>query len=221
MISHQPMSPSPGPSAPLRHTRARGARQAALLVAERLFAAIGVACLAWVGVAATEASRFQEARSAEIREMLAASRSPEAPALVPETDEVLELGSLLGMLSVPRLGLETPVIVGDSPRTLDRAVGYLPDTAVPWRGGNTALAAHRDGLFRPLKDIREGDEIALSTAHGDLRYRVNALTIVDPEDLWVLEPQDRDLLTLITCFPFYYVGAAPQRFIVHAERVSE
>jgi sortase A len=191
-------------------------RDRLLVFVERACLLVGVVCLGWTGAAAVEASRFQQAHSAVAADMPGGSGDGRAPA----TDE-LEPGSLLGTLSVPRLGLEAPVLVGDSDRTLDLAVGYLPDTPAPWLGGNTALAGHRDGLFRPLKDIRHGDDIMLATPHGELRYRVSALSIVDPDELWVLEPQDHDVLTLITCHPFYYVGPAPRRFIVHADRVHD
>ena len=122
--------------------------------------------------------------------------------------------------SVPRLKLSTPVIEGDDDSTLDRAVGHLPDTPLPWEDGNSAIAGHRDGLFRPLKDLKVGDEIRFRSTREEFRYKVTRTRIVQPDDVSVLEPRSRDALTLITCYPFYYVGAAPQRFIVHAERVT-
>ena len=98
------------------------------------------------------------------------------------------------------------------------AVGHLPDTPPPWETGNSAVAAHRDGLFRPLKDIRVGDRLTMQTARGDFEYEVRDTKIVEPSDLSVLRPLDADALTLITCYPFNYIGSAPQRFIVHAVR---
>lgn len=108
---------------------------------------------------------------------------------------------------------------GDDDATLDMAVGHLPDTPRPWEPGNSAMAAHRDGLFRPLKGIKVGDELRLRTREGDFTYRVRETKVVMPTDLSVLEPTEHNSLTLITCYPFNYVGAAPKRFIVHADRV--
>ena len=123
------------------------------------------------------------------------------------------------MLDVPRLQLSTPVIEGDDDRTLKRAVGHLPDTPMPWKSGNSAIAGHRDGLFRPLKDVKVGDEIRFRTTREEFRYRVTKTAIVMPDDLSVLAPQSGPAtLTLITCYPFYYVGSAPKRFVVHAAR---
>jgi sortase A len=102
---------------------------------------------------------------------------------------------------------------------LKRAVGHLSDTPMPWDAGNSAFAGHRDGLFRPLKDVKVGDEIRFRTTRDEFRYRVTKTSIVMPDDLSVLAPQsDPATLTLITCYPFYYVGSAPKRFVVHAAR---
>lgn len=89
---------------------------------------------------------------------------------------------------------------------------------MPWEHGNSAMAAHRDGLFRPLKDVRIGDEIRFRTTRDEFRYRVTKTSIVLPDDVSVLAAQSDTSLTLITCYPFYYVGSAPKRFIVQAER---
>ena len=105
-------------------------------------------------------------------------------------------------------------------RTLRVAAGHVPGTALPGDAGNAAFAAHRDTFFRPLKDVREGDEIAVATPSGNYRYVVTAISIVEPEDLSVLSPTAESVLTLITCYPFDYVGSAPQRFIVQAELQS-
>ena len=130
-------------------------------------------------------------------------------------------GGLVGMLDVPRLNLVTPVIEGDDDKTLQRAVGHLPDTPLPWQDGNSAIAGHRDGLFRPLRDIEVGDEIRFRTSRAEYRYRVIETSVVAPDDVSVLEKRSQPLLTLITCYPFYYVGNAPKRFIIHAEREGE
>jgi sortase A len=124
------------------------------------------------------------------------------------------------MLDVPRLSLTTAVIEGDDERMLRRAVGHLPDTPLPWQPGNSALAGHREGLFRPLKDIVAGDEVIFRTSRQSLHYRVTRTVIVEPDDVSVLKPEPDSHLTLITCYPFHYIGNAPKRFIVHAQRAD-
>ena len=174
---------------------------------EWLLIGLGAGCLGMVAYETVEARRFQAEQAA------AFARAAQAYAPVS-----VRTGSLVGMLDVPRLKLTTPVIEGDDDITLKRAVGHLPDTALPWEKGNTAIAGHRDGLFRPLKDIKIGDEIRFRTSREEYRYRVTRTTIVKPDDVSVLDP-DEASITLITCYPFHYVGNAPKRFIVHAERM--
>lgn len=178
---------------------------------EWLLLGVGLGCLAMFAYETVEARRFQAEQAAAFERQ--ASRQLVTRRIQP--------GGLVGMLDVPRLELSTPVIEGDDMTTLKRAVGHLPDTPMPWDPGNSAIAGHRDGLFRPLKDVKIGDEIRFRTTREELRYRVSQTTIVKPDDLSVLEPQaDDSTLTLITCYPFYYVGTAPKRFIVHARRVE-
>jgi sortase A len=129
--------------------------------------------------------------------------------------------NVVGLLEIPRLGFSTPILEGDDTETLRGAAGHLPDTPQPWEEGNSAIAAHRDGIFRPLRNVRVGDELRVQTPHGEVRYKVSDTHIVVPTDLSVLEAKTPHMLTLITCYPFNYVGAAPKRFIVHAERVVE
>src|SRR5689334_12555326 len=113
------------------------------------------------------------------------------------------LGGVIGRLTIPRLGLSAPVKAGEDNSVLDFSVGYLRDTPPPWMPGNSAFAAHRDRLFRPLENIVAGDEIDLSTTHGNIRYRVLKTFIVEPDDVWVLDQIPNVNLTLITCYPFY------------------
>jgi sortase A len=122
----------------------------------------------------------------------------------------------LAVLRIPRIGLEVPILEGTDDWTLDRAVGHIADTAAPGADGNSGIAGHRDGFFRGLKDIREGDEIALETQRGRETYRIERTWIVDPTDVSVLDPTPRRAITLVTCYPFYFIGSAPQRFIVRA-----
>ena len=124
--------------------------------------------------------------------------------------------SPLAVLRIPRLALEVPVLPGTDDGTLDRAVGHIDDTAPPGGDGNSGIAGHRDGFFRGLKDIAEGDVIELETAKVKELYRVERTWVVDPEDVSVLDPTPTRALTLVTCYPFYYIGPAPRRFIVRA-----
>ena len=180
-----------------------------LVLFEWLLLGFGLGCFAVYAYETVEARRFQTEQTAAF----------ERDVKTRELPNVIRPGGLVGMLDVPRLQLSTPVIQGDDDRTLKRAVGHLPDTPMPWDAGNSAIAGHRDGLFRPLKDVKVGDEIRFRTTRDEYRYRVTKTSIVTPDDLSVLGPQsDPSTLTLITCYPFYYVGSAPKRFVVHAAR---
>ena len=133
----------------------------------------------------------------------------------------LGAGEIIGRVDIPRLRLSAAVAEGDDDETLGKAVGHLPETPLPWdRRGNVALAAHRDGLFRPLEKIRLNDDIRVVTSRGEFHYRVARTHIVDPDDVWVIAPTATPTITLITCYPFSFVGNAPQRFIVQAELVG-
>jgi sortase A len=129
-------------------------------------------------------------------------------------------GAIMGEMEVARLGLKVVVVQGDSPAILQRAVGHLPGTVLPGETGNIALAGHRDTFFRPLRNIRSGDAITFKTLDGEFRYLVESTDVVPPTDVSVLQSHGGRTLTLITCFPFYYVGAAPDRFIVRARQIE-
>lgn len=131
--------------------------------------------------------------------------------------EKVALGNPIGMLEIPRLGLSSVVIEGDDAKALLLGVGHLADTPLPWHGGNSVLAAHRDTFFRPLAGIQREDVIRFSTADANFEYVVKETMIVEPTDVEVLDPTTTDVLTLITCYPFDYIGPAPKRFIVRAE----
>jgi sortase A len=129
-------------------------------------------------------------------------------------------GDVIGEMNIPRLGLKTIVAQGDSAKVLRRAVGHLRETPLPGEPGNVALAGHRDGFFRPLRNIRTGDAISLNTLDGEFVYQVESTEVVFPSDVQVLQPSRQNTLTLVTCFPFYYVGSAPKRFIVRARQIG-
>lgn len=122
----------------------------------------------------------------------------------------------MALLKIPRLGLSSVVVEGAGERELRLGPGHIPGTGLPGEGGNIGIAGHRDSLFRPLRLIRRGDRIELATTQRAFHYRVVSTRIVSPEDVNVLRPNGAESLTLITCYPFYFVGSAPQRFIVRA-----
>ena len=125
----------------------------------------------------------------------------------------------IGRIEIPRVGVSAPILEGVDYRTIRRAVGHFPETPLPGHNGNMALAAHRTTHFWGLRNIRIGDEITITTTGAAFRYRVDKLWVVDPEDVSVLDSTSSRVLTLVTCFPFDYVGSAPQRFIVRARAV--
>jgi sortase A len=124
--------------------------------------------------------------------------------------------SVIGRLEIPRLKLAVMVREGADESTLSRAVGHIPGTALPGNVGNVGLAGHRDTFFRALRNIQADDTIEMQTTAGTYRYVVKSTRIVTPRDVSVLEASGGETLTLVTCYPFYYVGSAPKRFIVHA-----
>jgi sortase A len=131
------------------------------------------------------------------------------------------LRSVIGRLEIPRLNLSVMVREGADGRTLSRAVGHIPGTALPGARGNVGLAGHRDTFFRALQNIRENDAIEFETTSGTFRYVVKSTTIVSPRDVSVLAASaGGENLTLVTCYPFYYLGSAPKRFIVRASQVA-
>ena len=126
----------------------------------------------------------------------------------------------LAVLSIPRLRIDVPVFEGTDELTLNRGAGRIAGTASPGERGNVGIAGHRDGFFRGLKDIKVGDRIELELRHRTQVYAVDNITVVSPSDLSVLRARPQPSLTLVTCYPFYFVGDAPQRYIVQASLVD-
>ena len=187
---------------------------------ERVLFLAGVMALAAVFVVWREALFKNVRMQGELRQLVAVPVLPgdgSQPAPVTPADEE---APLLGYLAVPRLGISVPVLEGVDGRTLNLAAGHIPQTPLPWDEGNAALAGHRDTVFRALKNIRAGDTVSFVSGRGVYAYRVRRVIVVDPDDVWVLQPWDRVHLTLITCYPFTFIGASPQRYIVQAERIA-
>jgi sortase A len=170
--------------------------------------------LGYAGYAVLDRYWYQKVETSKFETV----NAPAAPRIV-EPVPIID-GGVIGEIEVARLGLKAIVVQGDSEELLRRAVGHLPETALPDEQGNVALAGHRDGLFRPLRNIRPGDTITLRTPEREFQYEVQWTAVVPPTAIRVLQPTSEPALTLVTCFPFYYVGAAPERFIVRARKVS-
>jgi sortase A len=130
-------------------------------------------------------------------------------------------GTLIGRLEAPSVHMSTVVLEGSDDATLSRGAGHIEDTPFPGEPGNLGIAGHRDTVFRPLRHIKVGDPLELTTADTVYRYAISKTLIVGPDDVYVLDPTEKPTLTLVTCFPFEYVGHAPKRFIVQAVKVSE
>ncbi len=178
-------------------------------VAFYFFLTLGILALGYAGFVFADSHTYQ---ALEMKKFKQAGRLSE-PHLLAE-------GGLIGEIQVPRLGLSAIVVQGDSPTNLRRAVGHLPKSALPGDWGNVALAGHRDTFFRPLRDIRVGDEIRFKTPKRSFEYLVESIAVVAPSEIQVLETSTGHDLTFITCFPFYYVGPAPKRFVVRAREVD-
>jgi sortase A len=216
-----------------------------LLWVERFLWCLGVLCLglfAWAVIdarwfALVEGRQFdralrERARAERGREAAAGAAAPSAPS-ASDTDRLgafhapnlpapppAPQGTLLGRIEIPRLGISSLVMEGVDGTTLRRGVGHIPATAMPRTSGNIGLAGHRDTVFRGLKDIRKGDVITLETLAGTDQYQVDWSRVVDPRDTGVLATSQDPQLTLVTCYPFYYVGSAPERFIVRAHQMA-
>jgi sortase A len=167
-------------------------------------------------------ARFYEAREARTFARELRLKEVGASAIPRSSGAVIapESGGVVGRLDIPRLGVSVMVVEGVEENYLQRAAGHIPGTAFPGEPGNVGIAGHRDTFFRPLRSIHPNDTITVSTLQGAYRYRVVFTKIVRPEDIQVLYPTEGDTLTLVTCFPFDYVGSAPKRFIVRAERLQ-
>jgi sortase A len=206
-------------------------RRRALLLVERAAWGAGLTCLLAWGALRVEGE-------AGARHELARFERLQSPSLQPTADPDLSLWDEdrisawrvalnepapppLGVIRIPKIGLEVAVLPGTDDFTLNRAVGHITGTALPGHNGNTGIAGHRDGFFRGLKDMVVGDAIEVETLAGKETYHIERMWVVKPEDVSVLEPTAARAVTLVTCFPFYHVGPAPERFIVRAVRTAD
>jgi sortase A len=203
-----------------------------------LLFAVGILALGYAGFALLDARLYQADQSRRFQQelnrlkpsiisgdsLLASSTLP-APAkenlLTAEPIYIAGSGRTLGRIEIKTIGLAAMILEGTDAQTLRRAVGHIPGTPLPGQRGNVAITGHRDTFFRPLRNIREDDEIRLTTLSGSYRYGVDSIKVVEPENMEVLGDSEDSILTLVTCYPFYFVGPAPKRFIVRAHRIPE
>jgi len=181
----------------------------------RILLVTGVVLLALVAGVAIQARFYQASVTQYLKEQRRLPQRPTSPVEL----ELVE-GQTLGRMEIPRLGLSVGIFQGTQSKTLRIGAGHIEGTAIPGEAGNSGIAAHRDTFFRPLENIRTNDEIQIETARGFSHYQVDSIRIVPPDEIAVLEPTAESGVTLVTCYPFYFVGAAPKRFIVHARKMS-
>ena len=193
----------------MRMTVTKKPRRPLLRWAQRLLLAVAVSLLGYGGFVLADAWIFQKLESRHLKRQLGALVLPAATR-----------DGLVGRLEIPSLDFSAVVVEGIDSTTLRRAVGHIPGTALPGQPGNVGIAGHRGTFFRPLRNIHRNDIITLTTLQGQYRYRVVSTSVVSPADVAVLDPAGDEILTLVTCHPFYFVGSAPDRFIVRAERVA-
>ncbi len=224
-----PGAPASGLPAPAARRRLRWLERSLFLIA-----ALCLGAYLWSAADARLFQAFEEwrlerrlARSDVSQELpgdagstLPPAETAAGPPARPVPPSPVKPGESLGRLEIPRLGLEVIVAAGVDGKTLRRAAGHIPGTALPGEAGNVGIAGHRDSFFRPLKDIATGDQVVLTTPYGTFLYEVESTRIVGPRQVDVLDPTPEPALTLVTCYPFYYVGSAPKRFIVHAREIA-
>jgi sortase A len=188
--------------------------QKLLCWSQRLLYVTGILALGHVGFTLLDAGLYQASarRTLESQIQLGKERSEIQPR------PAIKPGDLLGRLDIPRLGLSVAVLQGTRSRMLRRGTGHIEGTPLPGEAGNSGIAGHRDTFFRGLKDIRKNDEIQFQATTGLIRYEVDWVKVVTPDDLSVLAPSTESALTLVTCYPFYFVGPAPKRFVVRAHK---
>jgi sortase A len=185
-----------------------------LLWTRRLLLIAGGLAVSYVALTLLNAKLYQEGASKALdRQIHEQERHMASP-----SNAVAKEGDVLGRIEIPRLGMMVAILEGTKSRTLRLGVGHIKGTAFPGEPGNIGIAGHRDTFFRGLRDIRSSDEIQIQTANGLSRYEVDWVRIVAPETIGVLAPSPESAITLVTCYPFHYIGAAPERFVVHAHK---
>jgi sortase A len=193
-------------------------RAVLLLWLERSLLAAGILLGVWCGITLIEARYY---KMMPVPSPTAARSLPGDAGSLHPARTAIERGEWVARLEAPSIGLTATVLEGSDNRTLARAAGHIEETAFPGEPGNVGIAGHRDTTFRPVRDLKVGDPLRVTTADRILEYRVASTAIVQPEDVHVLDATPQPTLTLVTCYPFTYIGNAPKRYIVKAHLVSE
>ena len=188
----------------------------ALQWAQRALFAGAIVMLGYCGFVLVDTWIFQARESVALEQFVPTNNTS-----TPLTRKnVIREDGLIGRIEVSRLGVSVVVMKGTTDKTLRHAVGHIDGTALPGEPGNVGIAGHRDTFFRPLRNIHRDDLITLTTSRGEYRYRVLSTKVVSPDSVDVLNSDGNEILTLVTCYPFYFVGSAPSRFIVRAARMT-
>jgi sortase A len=180
----------------------------------RILVTAGVVALAYVGFTLLDARRYQVSAERSLESQIQVEKAHR----MTQPKAAVKKGDILGRMDIPRLGVSVAVLQGTNSRMLRLGVGHIEGTPLPGEAGNSGIAGHRDTFFRELKDIHRDDEIQVQTATGLFHYQVDWVKVVAPDDVTVLTPSTGSALTLVTCYPFYFVGPAPSRFVVHARQ---
>jgi sortase A len=202
----------------MRLAIAKNTFRALLKWTQRFLVACGVSLLGYSGFVLADTWVFQNRAESNLERRL--DEQEVAGGVAGQNWPVIAPDGLIGRMEIPRLGLSVAIFEGTNKSTLRHAAGHIPGTALPGLPGNFGVAAHRDTLFRPLRQIQLHDRITLTTMRGEYYYGVVSTRVVNPYNVEVLDASDDEILTLITCYPFDFVGSAPSRFVVRAERVA-
>jgi sortase A len=181
---------------------------------QRLLLSVALLSLGYCGFVTLDSWTFQRNELSEFNRILS-----DGPPVLSRASDPRGADALTGRIEVRRIGLSAMLVEGTTTIALRRAAGHIAGTGMPGVPGNVGIAAHRDTFFRPLRNIRKNDIITLTTVEAEYRYRVVSTKVVSPGDVSVLNPSEDEILTLVTCYPFYFVGSAPERFVVRAARV--
>jgi sortase A len=181
---------------------------------QRVFLVSGVFALSYVALVLVAARLYQKDSALILDKQIYAEEQHKAGF----RRIAVKKGDVLGRIEIPRIGMSVVVLEGTTSETLRLGVGHIKGTALPGEPGNIGIAGHRDTYFRALKDIRRDDEIEIQTATGVVKYKVDWIQITEPSDGGIVSLSDDSALTLVTCYPFHYIGAAPERFVVHAHK---
>jgi sortase A len=181
---------------------------------QRAFLICGVSALSYIGLTLLSAKIYQEDAELTFEKQIYAQETHKNNL----SKLTVKEGDALGRIEIPRIGVSVMVLQGTTSQTLLHGVGHIEGTALPGEPGNVGIAGHRDTYFRNLKNIQTNDEIQIQTAAGLTKYKVDWIQITVPSDVTIVSSTSNFSLTIVTCYPFHFIGAAPERFVVHAHR---